>query len=133
MEIRKERQTHRSKGQENSLAGGKRCERWLWVKGCAAGVEAGGRRHRILCTKLVLPGVATLLQHSSQCFQKPGKTDSDLLPVNANNRAVCLRVRHDVSRKELVVIGARRGRAPGAHITLNLPAPKIRGPATQEV
>lgn len=61
------------------------------------------------------------------------KEEFTLLPVNANNRDVCLRVRHDVSRKELVVIGASRGRAPGAHITLNLPALKIRGPATHEV
>lgn len=43
--------------------------------------------------------------------------DLILLPVNANNRAVCLWVRHDVSRKELVVICASSGRASGAEMS----------------
>lgn len=44
-----------------------------------------------------------------------GKEELILPPVNANNRAVCLRGRRDARRKELVVMGASGGRAPGAH------------------
>lgn len=52
-----------------------------------------------------------------------------LLPVNANNRAVCLRVRHHISRKELAVICASRGRtlAPQCHIKPPLPKDQRTG------
>ena len=56
--------------------------------------------------------------------------ESTLLPMNANNRAVCPRVRHDVSRKELAVVYASRVGASGAKMTLNLPCLKITGLAT---
>lgn len=125
MEIRKERQTRGSKGQENSLAGGGggRCERWLWVKGGAAGVKAGGRTHRTLNWPLswwrdwplscnIPHKVFRTLEKLTGIWEE--EEELVLLPVRANNRAVCLGARHHVSRKELVVAAASGGRAPGA-------------------
>lgn len=119
--IGRERQTHRSKGQENSVAGGERCERWLWGKGCVSGVEAGGTRHTIRCTKLVFPGATAwwplfrnIPRHVFRIQENPTG-----IREKANNRAV-------LSPSEARRHGCQQG--PAGPPVAQPPRPKDPGP-----